>query len=405
MAILVFGMSSMGAYQSKSNFEVMNIEIENSLSESVDELEEYEAFERGYDLPIDEAAKEAAESDCKEKLLMLKEIYIAADKGTALNAVIGEETAGQMLSVLQETGCPISADSFHYNMAHYEKMEQFLSDSLRGEGGEIVIYDIHSSGGIGRKQFIFDGADMYVLGTTAIWNSENQPCISDTSYTRLKKWEYTDKGYFSFSYCVPEPPYVSEAINGNTLIRVKPQEEKNIEIAKKYLCPIGYQGNNLLCSNWDAAHLTDLDYNGLFEYLYSIKFGEKPERDKYGNGIPKDEFEDLIMSYLPVTAKQVRQYAVYDEEEQKYVWNSLGCLNYAPNEFGTSYPEVTEIQEKEDGIVILTVDAVCEMMGNDAVMTHLLTVKFSENGQIQYLSNRIPEEELKKIPAYQYRIR
>lgn len=101
-----------------------------------------------------------------------------------------------------------------------------MRDAINGNSGEIVTYHVHSDGTIGRNQFIFDGSDMYVLRTTAIWNDEDQPGISDTSYTRLRKWEYTEKGYLSISYCVPEPPEVSEVVNGNALIRVKPREEK-----------------------------------------------------------------------------------------------------------------------------------------------------------------------------------
>ena len=33
-------------------------------------------------------------------------------------------------------------------------------------------------------------------------------------------------------------------------------------------------------------------------------------------GIPKEEFESLIMEYLPITAEQIREYAVFDEENQ-----------------------------------------------------------------------------------------
>ncbi len=402
LTFLVFSIMLLGGCQNVSNPKESDIETAESSSETVDEAEE-KVFEKGYNLPIDEDVKGAAESDCKEKMTLLQEIYIGADKGTASNVVIGEETIGQMLLVLQETECPITADGFHYNMANYEKMEQFLKASLDGNSGEIVTYNVHSNGGISRKQFIFDDTDMYVLGTTAIWNDENQPGISYTFYTRLKKWEYTEKGYFSFAYCVPEPPDVSEVINGNVLIRVKPQEEKKIEIAEKYLLPIGYQGNNLLCSNWDAEHLEDLDYNGLFEYLYSIEYKEQLDSDKYVDGIPKDEFENLIMSYLPVTAEQLRQYAVYDAESQMYACARLGCFNYAPNQFGTSYPEITEIQENEDGTITFTVDAVCEMLGNDAVMSHRLTVLLQEEGTIVYLSNEVLDDGLKKIPNYQYR--
>ena len=137
------------------------------------------------------------------------------------------------------------------------------------------------------------------------------------------------------------------------------------------------QGNNLLCSNWDTDHMEKLDYNGIYEYLYAMKHQKAFDAEDYPNGIPKEEFESLIMEYLPVTAEQIQEYAVFDEKNQTYVWVRLGCLNYAPTFFGTSLPEVIDIKENEDGTVTLTVDAVCDMViCDDAVITHELFSRY-----------------------------
>lgn len=62
------------------------------------------------------------------------------------------------------------------------------------------------------------------------------------------------------------------------------------------------------------------------------------------------------------------------------------------------------MEENEDGIVTLTIDAVCEMLGNDGVMSHKLTVKFLEDDNIRYLSNQVLDDGLDRIPAYYYRL-
>ena len=152
--------------------------------------------------------------------------------------------------------------------------------------------------------------------------------------------------------------------------------------------------------------MSGLDYNGLFEYLYGMKYGEKFHSEDYPNGIPKEEFESLIMEYLPVTKEQIREYAAYDEENQTYYWARLGCFNYVPTYFGTSLPEVVSINENEDGTITLTVEAVCDMViCDDAVITHELTVRFAEDGSFQYLGNKILNDGITHIPAYQYRIK
>ena len=112
------------------------------------------------------------------------------------------------------------------------------------------------------------------------------------------------------------------------------------------------------------------------------------------------------MEYLPITAEQIREYAAFDEENQTYLWERLGCFNYAPTFFGTSLPEVVNIKENDDGTVTLTVEAVCDMVVcDDAVITHELTVRFAEDGSFQYWGNEILNDGIQDIPNYQYRIR
>ncbi len=73
--------------------------------------------------------------------------------------------------------------------------------------------------------------------------------------------------------------------------------------------------------------MSELDYNGMFEYLYGMKYGEKFNSEDYPNGIPKEEFESLIMEYLPITAEQIREYAVFDEENQTYLLGTTWVLS------------------------------------------------------------------------------
>lgn len=369
------------------------------------EEEASEQWEKGYNLPVEEQEKKEAEKDCKKIMELYFSIYEDADKGTASNIALNDKTVLEIQKKVMETGCPVATLVTYSNMVNYESVDNFLEKCKDGKSGSIVVYQVHYDGGIGRMKFIFDGTDMYVLNTSGVWN-DNKPGISCISYTRIKEWKYTDKGWFGYELCVPEPPEVSEIMDGSCLLRVKPMTEKQREMSGKCVRGLGYQGNNLLCSNWDTDHMDELDYNGMYEYLYAMKYQEKFNSEDYPNGIPKEEFENLIMEYLPVTAEQIREYAVFDEEKQTYVWVRLGCLNYSPTFFGTSLPEVTDMKENEDGTVTLTVEAVCDMViCDDAVITHELTVRFAEDGSFQYLGNEILNDGIKDMPEYQYRIR
>ena len=364
-----------------------------------------EQWAKGYELPVNHNEKEEAETDCRKIMRAVSDIYINADKDDETHITISNEAIHQMVKKVKKTGCPVTTIETYFNMENYKKVEDFLNASLAGNSGSVVVYEIHSDGGIGREKYIFDGMDMYVLSAKASWSDDNKPTITYISCTRLKEWKYTEKGWFCYEMCVPEPPEVTEIIDGSRMIRIKPMSEENREISLKCVLGLGYQGNNLLCSNWDTNHMEDLDYNGMYEYLYRMKYEEKFDSEDYPDGIPKDIFEKLIMEYLPVTSEQIQRYAVFDQEKQTYMWTRLGCFNYAPAFFGTSVPEVTNIKKNQDGTVTLTVDAVCEMiLCNDAVITHELTVCFSDNGSLQYLGNKILNDGIMNIPDYQYRI-
>ena len=136
-----------------------------------------------------------------------------------------------------------------------------------------------------------------------------------------------------------------------------------------------------------------------------MKYQEDFNPGNYQDGIPKEDFESLMMEYLPVTAEQLQEYVVFDEEKQVYEWQRLGCMNYAPDFFGLSVPEVIDIKENNDGTVTLTVDAVCDMViCDDSVIRHELMVQFLEDGTFRYLSNRILDHGAERIPKYQYRL-
>lgn len=369
----------------------------------------------GYNLPVNQRERKEAEADCMDVMASLGELYEQAEKGDASNIVLSDETILEMRDKVGETGEPVYTNVLYADMANYEKMEYFLEACENGKKGTLVTYVIRRNGGIGRMKYAYDGTDMYVLSASVVWNKKagQSVSITDISHTRMKDWRYSDKGWFCCELCVPEYPDVMETVNGSRLIRVRPMTKECREMSRKCVLGLGYQGNNLLCSNWDAEHLGELDYNGMYEYLYAIKYGKKfvPDADS-PNGIPGEEFESLIMEYLPVTAEQIREYAVpaaYNEknnrESQAYAWVGLGCGNYAPTFFGTSLPEVTDIKYNDDGTVTLTVDAVCDMiLCDDAVITHELTVEFDDNGGFRYLGNEILDDGIRSIPRYQYRM-
>ena len=123
---------------------------------------------------------------------------------------------------------------------------------------------------------------------------------------------------------VPEPPEVSEIMDGSCMIRVRPLDQECIELSKKCVFPLGYQGNNILRSNWDESCLDKLDYNGSYEFFYQMKYEEKFVMEEGKTGIPAKKFEGLITEYLPVTEDQLRNIACLLYTSKKCRPSSLG---------------------------------------------------------------------------------
>ena len=364
-----------------------------------------EDLEKGYDLPVSAQENEEATRDSMQIMSGLEHIYRNADKGDSLNVVLDNKSICKMIKKIKQQGYSVTVSEDYSNMENYKRFSSFLAKAQKKQKGSGVIYEVHSEGSNGREKFIYDGKDMFLLASNASWDDNGKPIITFVSYTRIKKWRYSRKGWFCYELCVPEYPEVTEMVDGSCLIRIKPMSDNKRKLSRKCVRGLAYQGNNILCSNWDQEHMQKIDYNGLYEYLYAMKYKKKFNGKKYPSGIPKDQFEQLIMEYLPVSREEIEKYASYNEKKKTYDWMRLGCFNYAPNFFGTSIPEVTKIKHNSNGTVTLTVDAVCEMvLCNEAVITHELTVKFAKDGSFKYLGNKILNNGIEEIPTYQYRI-
>ena len=364
-----------------------------------------EDLEKGYDLPVSAQENEEATRDSMQIMSGLEHIYRNADKGDSLNVVLDNKSICKMIKKIKQQGYSVTVSEDYSNMENYKRFSSFLAKAQKKQKGSGVIYEVHSEGSIGREKFIYDGKEMFLLASNASWDDNGKPIITFVSYTRIKKWRYSRKGWFCYELCVPEYPEVTEMVDGSCLIRIKPMSDNKRKLSRKCVRGLAYQGNNILCSNWDQEHMQKIDYNGLYEYLYAMKYKKKFNGKKYPSGIPKDQFEQLIMEYLPVSREEIEKYASYNEKKKTYDWMRLGGYNYAPIFFGTSIPEVTKIKHNSNGTVTLTVDAVCEMvLCNEAVITHELTVKFNKDGSFRYLGNKILNGGIKKIPEYQYRI-
>ena len=150
----------------------------------------------------------------------------------------------------------------------------------------------------------------------------------------------------------------------------------------------------LLCS------LENIEFNDLFEFLYTMKYGEKIDEKKYASGIPKVEFEEVVTTYFDISIETLEIYAQYDDVKGVYPWEAIGPWNRI-QQF-QPFPEVVNCIENEDGSLTLTVEAVFQEEGTDCSFRHEVTIR-EEGDKWIYLGNCIEREGAYKIPEYKPR--
>lgn len=365
-----------------------------------------------------EMAEEEARQDLIHIMGTYKDIYKSADKGESVNVVLEDDVIQDIQEKLAESGLTVYTSVPYQNMLGWDKMDQFLHQCKKRIPCSQTIYQVHYDGGLSREEYRFDGKEMQLFSIISSWDRSQAPAIAQMEEYGIKEWYYSGKGYFGYQLDVPEPPEVSEIIDGSVLIRILPLDQEYISYSRKYVLPIGYAGNNLLSSDWDADHMEDIDYNGLFESFYRIEYGRQYGLSQVGENtsvnlqtessavhrISQKDFERLMTKYLPVSRDQVREYAIYDNQSETYPWEELYCINYSPTSFGTSLPEVVDVRENPDRTLTFTIDAVCDhVLCDDDLITSELTVQINDKQEIKYLANHVISG-TENIPEYQYRI-
>lgn len=176
--------------------------------------EKKSVYEKGYNLPFDKTEEKTAKQELHEMMQETWPIYDKSEKGDTSNVVLSKETVGKILDKLESLSVSAFFSGREDNMRNAGVFDTFLKNAQNGKTGSAVVYEVHEDGGIGQNKYTFDGENMYVLYVGSVWNEGKDVISIDTTYTRIKEWDYTKDGWFTGEYCVPEPPEVSETVDG-----------------------------------------------------------------------------------------------------------------------------------------------------------------------------------------------
>lgn len=289
------------------------------------------------------------------------------------------------------------------DMVNPEQMEDFAEKAENKQKAEVILFSITDECGFIRYDMQTEQGGIRVAVSTLKWQ-DGKPHAEQLNEFQAHTWKYTENGYF---FIEEYRPAGFDGAPGEFGFRVMSLDKICRELNRKYVLPIGYGMNKLFITDWNQDNYENLDFYDLYEVMYQLKYDDYvPYESGYGGEeyeIPKEEFENIIKTYMPIESEVLEKHAVYHVDTKTYRYRPRGLHDcgfpYEP------YPEVVDYEKLGDGTIKLTVNAVWFSGLTDQAVVSELIVRPLENEEFQYVSNRvISTEDGMEIKWYKNRL-
>lgn len=328
---------------------------------------------------LQNTALAAAESVRELYAESVRELYkdsIVADTAHYFSGV-SEFTSEQQKVVVEQLGSAgLVSAAEDANMQNPEKVEAFYTDYLNGQDSMVTVFDVQRDGLIGAVTFVFRKGQLQAYYIGIQWKEDGTPEIQSISTNNVAEIKLTEKGYFIYAY---------ETVIAHGCIRqywrISPLSEMCRELTKKYISGLSYLDLDVLAKDWDSSNAGDILTPSLYGTIYRIHTGKILPSDT--RRISAEEYENIMTTYFPVTAGQLRERCGYDEDSDSYEYEKMHVTQYPP--FG----EVVDYTENADGTITLIVDGVWPDRNTDLAFRNTVVVQPFEDGTFRYLSNSV----------------
>jgi len=322
-------------------------------------------------------------------------------KASEENKIADLETVRIIVNQFGENGYPAVDSRNQIDMTEAEQVEWFCEMVDTQEEAEITIIEVSYLGGFVKYDLETKDGNVDVVRSYYKYENGNMKREVTGSY-QAEYWNYTEDGYLMFSgVWFSEELYVLtlSGAEEHTALRVQPLDETYRELSRKYLLPIGFEQNNMFIVDWSEDDFGELNFYDMFDLLYPKVYGTNipyVADDNLGVGavyqIPKDDFERVILPYFDIDSETLQSKTIYNAEDKTYEYKPRGFEEVEYPEY--PYSEVIGFTENGDGTLTLTANVVFPYVGDSKVYAHEVVVRPLENGEVQYVSNRIiPSED------------
>ena len=322
-------------------------------------------------------------------------------KASEENKIADLEMIRIIVNQFGENGYPAVDSRNQIDMTEAEQVEWFCEMVDTQEEAEITIIEVSYLGGFVKYDLETKDGNVDVVRSYYKYENGNMKREVTGSY-QAEYWNYTEDGYLMFSgVWFSEELYVLtlSGAEEHTALRVQPLDETYRELSRKYLLPIGFEQNNMFIVDWSEDDFGELNFYDMFDLLYPKVYGTNipyVADDNLGVGavyqIPKDDFERVILPYFDIDSETLQSKTIYNAEDKTYEYKPRGFEEVEYPEY--PYSEVIRFTENGDGTLTLTANVVFPYVGDSKVYAHEVVVRPLENGEVQYVSNRIiPSED------------
>lgn len=342
-------------------------------------------------------SKQDSEEDAENLIDICLDLY---EKAAEENRTDDLETVRSIVKRFGENGYPAVDSRNQIDMTQAEQVVRFCETVEMHEEAKITIIEVGYWGGFIKYDLQTKDGNVDVVRRYYKYENEKMQREENGRY-QAEYWNYTEDGYLMFSGTwFSENLYILTLSETEeyTALRVQPLDETCRELNRKYLLPVSYERNNMFLVDWSEDDFGELNFYDMYDIFYPMVNAAKvpyTADDNLGVGavyrIPKNEFEDVIMTYFNIDSETLQSKTTYYSEDAAYEYKPRGFYEVEYPEY--PYSEVVDFTENSDGTVTLTAHVVFPYAGDSKAFVHEVVVRPFEDGGVQYVSNQIIQSE------------
>lgn len=339
--------------------------------------------------------QEWLEKRCEEIASLYYDLYVSADKTEPdsrwENTTLSQSSIDAIENLLLSAGYDVMDTNGEYPsyLPTSDRFYKFWDAVKRREVAEQEVITILETGNLSYRLFTYNEGGAYFYCMVYYQDGVTEPYFEKHE---IKDWELTEKGNFYFRILPADDKHYPDF----TLIRLVSPNIELYDMTLRYIMPVNYLATNLFLIDWTESDFSKVSFNDLFEFLYYSRHGRQVSSNnytftpnRYSYEIPAAEFEEIVMPYFNIDIETFRKLAQYDAESNYYPWRPLETNDFVKLWYYTIEPEVTAYTVNSDGTITLTVEVLSTDLKMDCLFAHEVTIRPLENGQFQYVGNRV----------------